>query len=152
MKRKLLLLLAGMILTVTMHSCQGIQYTTFDGLRNLKKGMSSIDAANECQFEKAFEYPVVYNGITYSAKHYLVQIGYYAVTTTSGYDARTGARTTSTIQVPQTVYYLLLFKDDRLMHWGMVNEYAKSEDETMKAMSAVIRTSYDKAMKEKQGK
>lgn len=124
-------------------------YTSYDELRHLSKGMSSRDAEKEFDLEPTAEYKISHEGATYLAKRYPMQIGVTTTTTSSGgsFNAATGMYTpgiSTTSKSANTVGYLLLFRDDRLLYWGFLQEFAKSEDPLMLSLSGGMRDLYYK--------
>lgn len=133
----------GLIFALTASSCK--TYTSYDDLMHLKKGMSSRDAEKEFDLEASKEYKISQNGTTYLAKRYQMQIGTTTTTTSSGGGFGPGgysAPVTTTTKSANTVGYVLLFREDRLLYWGFLQEFSKSEDPTMLELSAQLRTKY----------
>lgn len=142
-------MMLGMAFILMASSCK--TYTSYDDLMHLKKGMSSRDAEKEFDLEAKNEYTIYQSGATYIAKRYQMQIG---ITTTietetepGNYDPGTKQRTPDrkrkrTVKTADVVGYLLLFRNDRLIYWGFLQEFAKCEDPAVADLSSQVRTKY----------
>lgn len=107
--------------------------------------MSSRDAEKEFDLEAKNEYTIYQSGATYIAKRYQMQIGTTTTTTTTGGFYGAGGYTPGTsvtTSSANTVSYLLLFRDDRLIYWGFLQEFAKCEDPAVADLSSQLRTKY----------
>lgn len=137
------ILLGAALIIVAVSSCK--TYTSYDDLMHLKKGMSSHDAEKEFGLEAKSEYKISQSGAAYLAKRYQMQIGTTTSTSSSGGSFGPGGYTpgpTITTTSANTVGYLLLFRDDRLLYWGFLQEFAKCEDTTIMGLSSQIRSQY----------
>ncbi len=143
MAAKLLFLFLA-ILSIALNSCK--TYMGYDELRHLRKGMSARDAESEFDLEPKKIYTIRHEGATYQARRYDMQIGVSTTTTTDpGFVGTNGVYnygTTTQKKSANTIGYLLLFRDDRLLYWGFLQEFSKSEDPNIFALSSEIKKLY----------
>lgn len=139
-------LLAAVVAIVTgLGSCK--TYMGYDELRHLRKGMSAREAEKEFNLEPMATYNILHEGITYEARKYSMQIGTTQTTSsTGGYVGANGVfvpTTTYTKNYANTMGYILLFRDNRLLYWGFLTEFSKAEDPLITSLSAELRGRYN---------
>ncbi|GAB1430105.1 hypothetical protein MASR2M18_09380 [Ignavibacteria bacterium] len=137
-------LIAVVALTAGLGSCK--TYMGYDELRHLRKGMSSGEAEKQFELEPASKYNITHKSASYEARRYSMQIGTTQTTaSTGGYVGANGVYvpgTTYTSNQANTLGYILLFRDNRLLYWGFLTEFSKSEDPLIVALSDELRSRY----------
>lgn len=142
---RILFFIAITALVAVLGACK--TYMGYDELRHLRKGMSAREAEEGFDLEPVATYNIAYEGVRYEARKYDMQIGTTTTTSsTGGYMGANGSyvpATTYTSKYANTMGYILLFRDNRLLYWGFLAEFSKSEEPLAAGLSAELRSRYD---------
>ena len=117
-----------------LQSCKTM--ATADEMSTVHKGMSMDDVARMLDLKPE-------HSINFSAdgKEFIVDV--YALMTaqyTTSSSSASGISTSSTVSVSSPM--LFLFRSDKLMYWGYMNEFSKSEESDINQLASNIYREY----------
>lgn len=144
MNKKLLVL---MIIAVLLPSCKSM--FTMDTIITLTKGMPVQEVRRMVDVDSKYSFRVTHLGNDYSVEVFPIQIG--VKKTQRSYSAPGASSPSSPVFGGQTVeerndlssdYFFLFDSKNKLLYWGFLQEFSKSEDSFIGEISSDIYTRY----------
>ncbi len=147
MNKKLLVL---MITAVVLPSCKSM--FTMDTIMTLAKGMPVQDVRRMVDVDSKYSFRVTHLGNEYAVEVFPIQIGVKKTernyTTTDTRRTATTIITTTTQHTQEeknelaTDYFFLFDANNKLLYWGFLQEFSKSEDPFVGGISSDIYSRY----------
>lgn len=130
-------------MTAALTGCRS--YATFDDLSTIHKGMSPTEVAKmvDLKVKDYFDFSV--GGNDYHVETYPLQLSEHSSTssysTPSGFGGGSVMHTTTTTTIT-TAPFICLFHKEKLVFWGFLNEFSKSEDKSIADLAPVLYNQY----------
>lgn len=129
-----------LIVAVFASGC-GPRFLVINNLHFLEKGMSRESVAEMMPKDPDKSISISYQGKRFDTDGYALQTA-QAQSRSTQYNATTGVSTTYNTTTDYTNTFICLYSSGRLRYWGLIQDFSKSDDAEIQALSEQVYNAY----------